>query len=112
MIKKQFKKKYQTPELLELPNKILEQDKKIITTSHISFEKNQEINSLLDETLLKVENNINLIETSLSNNEDKPSTEQIDLKEGEFKRNTENNDELIKKSQETNDISRKKDNRK
>ena len=103
------KKKYQTPELLELPNKILEQDKKIITTSHISFEKNQEINSLLDETLLKVENNINLIETSLSNNEDKPSTEQIDLKEGEFKRNTENNDELIKKSQETiQDLERKK----
>ena len=106
---KKVQEKYQTPEEIELPNKILEQDKKIIATSHFNFEKNQEINSLFDDTLSKVESNINAIETSFTNVEEKPSTQQIDLKVGEFQRNTENNDESIKKEQEKiQDLERKK----
>ena len=106
---KKVQEKYQTPESLELPNKILEQDKNIITTSHFSFEKNQEINSLFDDTLSKVENNINAIESSFTNVEENPSTQQLDLKVGEFKRNTENNAESIKREQEKiQDLERKK----
>lgn len=104
-----IKKKYKTPEDIDLPNKILEQDKNLINRSNISFEKNQEINSLLNETLIKVENSINSIESSFMGTGVKPSTEQLDLKEGEYKRNTENNEEVIKKKKEViEDLERKK----
>jgi len=39
---------------LELPNKILEQDKNIIIASNQNFEKSQEINTHLDENIKKV----------------------------------------------------------
>ena len=65
-----IKKKFKSPKDLELPNKILEQDKNIIIASNQNFEKSQEINTHLDENIKKVENQLNLIESSFIYNED------------------------------------------
>ena len=67
--REKVKKKYQTPELIELPNKILEQDKNLVASSNLNFEKCQEINSQMDEALLKVGNKLEIIESSLNTNE-------------------------------------------
>ena len=104
-----IKKKFKSPKDLELPNKILEQDKNIIIASNQNFEKSQEINTHLDENIKKVENQLNLIESSFIYNEDKPKTNELDLKVGEFKRETEMNDDKVKKISETiPDLQRKK----
>ena len=81
------KKKYQTPKDIELPNKILEQDKNLIAASNNSFEKCQEINSKMDDAIMKVGSRLNLIELSFSANNDKPKTKELDLKEREIKKN-------------------------
>ena len=102
------KKKYPTPNDIELPNKILEQDKNLIAASNASFEKCQEINTKLDDTIMKVGNNLNLIESSFNNTE-RPQTKELDLKVGEFERETEMNKEQLNKIKETiPDLERKK----
>ena len=92
-----IKEKYKTPEELELPNKILQQDKNLIAASNFNFEKCQELNTQMDEAILKVGNKLELIESSLSNNESSnPYTKELDSKVGEFKRETEENEEKVK----------------
>ena len=103
------KQKYQTPKDIELPNKILEQDKNLIAASNNSFEKCQEINSKMDDAIMKVGSRLNLIELSFSANNDKPKTKELDLKVGEFERETETNKEKLKKINDSiPDIERKK----
>ena len=104
------KKKYPKPEDFKLPNQILEQDKNLITVSNKNFEKVQEINSKLDDTIIKIGNNINLIEDSLSNSaNDQPKTKELDLKVGSYERETEANKEKLKKINESiPEIQRKK----
>ena len=103
------KKKYPTPNDFELPNKILEQDKNLIAASNLSFEKCQEINSKLDDTIMKVGNRLSLIELSFNSNNEKPQTKELDLKVGEFERETEiNKDQLNKINESIPDIERKK----
>ena len=98
---KKVKKKYPTPDGFELPNKILEQDKNLIAASNNNFEKCQEINSQMDDAIMKVGNRLNLIELSFSSNAEKPKTKELDSKVGEFKRETEMNDEKVKKINDT-----------
>ena len=104
------KKKYPKPEDFKLPNQILEQDKNLITVSNKNFEKVQEINSKLDDTIIKIGNHINLIEDSLSNSaNDQPKTKELDLKVGSYERETEANKEKLKKINESiPEIQRKK----
>jgi len=73
---KKVKKKYPTPDGFELPNKILEQDKNLIAASNNNFEKCQEINSQMDDAIMKVGNRLNLIELSFSSNAEKPKTKE------------------------------------
>ena len=98
---KKVKKKYPTPDGFELPNKILEQDKNLIAASNNNFEKCQEINSQMDDAIMKVGNRLNLIELTFSSNAEKPKTKELDSKVGEFKRETEMNDEKVKKINDT-----------
>ena len=55
-----IKKKYPTEEY-DLPYKVLEQDKNLIAASNNNFEKCLEINSQMDDTIMKVGNKLNLI---------------------------------------------------
>ena len=105
-----IKKKYPTPEGSDLPSKILEQDKNVIAASNLNFEKCQEINSQMDETIMKVGNKLNLIEISFSsNNNEKRKTKELDSKVGEFESQTNMNNEKLKKINETiPDFQRKK----
>ena len=102
--------KYTTPQELELPNKILEQDKNLIAASNMNFEKCQEINSQMDDTIMKVGNKLNLIEISFSsNNNEKKKTRELDSKVGEFESQTHVNNEKLKQINETiPDYQRKK----
>ena len=103
------KKKYPTPNDFELPNKILEQDKNLIAASNNSFEKIQEINTKMDEALMKVGNRLNLIELSFSSNNENRKTKELDMKVGEFERQTNlNKDKLKELSDSIPDIERKK----
>ena len=96
------KKKYPTPEGFELPNKILEQDKNVIAASNLNFERCQEINSQMDDTIMKVGNKLNLIEISFSsNNNEKKKTRELDSKVGEFESQTNVNNEKLKQINET-----------
>ncbi len=95
------KKKYPTADGFELPNKILEQDKHLLAASNENFEKCQEINSQMDDAIMKVGNRINLIELNLSNNGENQKTKELDTKVDEFKRETQNNDEKVKKIKDT-----------
>ena len=104
------KKKYPKPEDFQLPCKILEQDKNLITASNNSFDKVQEINSKLDDTIMKVGNKINLIEATFNNNDSgNHKTKELDLKVGEYERETKANNEKIKELNESiPEIQRKK----
>ena len=104
------KKKYPTPEGFELPNKILEQDKNVIVASNLNFERCQEINSQMDDTIMKVGNKLNLLEISFSsNNSEKKRTRELDSKVGEFESQTNMNNEKLKQINETiPDYQRKK----
>jgi hypothetical protein len=95
------KKKYPTPDGFELPNKILQQDKNLLAASNVNFEKNQELNSRMDDAIMKVGNHINLFEITFSNNAENPKMKDLDTKVEEFKRETENNDEKVKKINDT-----------
>jgi hypothetical protein len=95
------KKKYPTPDGFELPNKILQQDKNLLAASNVNFEKNQELNSRMDDAIMKVGNHINLFEITFSNNAENPKMKDLDTKVDEFKRETENNDEKVKKINDT-----------
>ena len=105
-----IKEKYKTPEELALPNKILEQDKNLIAASNFNFEKSQELNTQMDEAILKVGNKLELIESSLNNNESSnPYSKELDSKVGEFKRETEENEEKVKDIKEkVQELQRKK----
>ena len=104
-----IKKKYKNPNELELPNKILEQDKNLIAESNRNFEKCQEINSKMDEAIMKVGDKLSLIESSFNISNEKPKTKELDLKVGEFERETEANKEQLQKLAESiPDIERKK----
>lgn len=103
--------KYTTPQELELPNKILEQDKNLIAASNMNFEKCQEINSQLDDAILKVGNKIELIESNLNNNNESENiyNKELDSKVGEYKRETEQNEEKVKNLNESiQELTRKK----
>ena len=91
------KEKYKTPEELSLPNKILEQDKNLIAASNLNFEKCQELNSQMDDAILKVSNKIELLELNFLNNEsDNQYSKELESKVVEFKRETEENEEKVK----------------
>ena len=103
--------KYTTPQELELPNKILEQDKNLIAASNMNFEKCQEINSQMDDAILKVGNKIELIESNLNNNNESENVynKELDSKVGEYKRETEQNEEKVKNLNESiQELTRKK----
>ena len=103
--------KYTTPQELELPNKILEQDKNLIAASNMNFEKCQEINSQMDDAILKVGNKIELIESNLNNNNESENVynKELDTKVGEYKRETEQNEEKVKNLNESiQELTRKK----
>ena len=105
------KKKYPTPNDFELPNKILEQDKNLIAASNMNFEKCQEINSQMDDAILKVGNKIELIESNLNNNNESENiyNKELDSKVGEYKRETEQNEEKVKNLNESiQELTRKK----
>ena len=108
--REKVKKKYQTPELIELPNKILEQDKNLVASSNLNFEKCQEINSQMDEALLKVGNKLEIIESSLNTNESENLyKKEFDSKVGQYKSETEENDEKVKNIKESvQELQRKK----
>ena len=108
--REKVKKKYQTPELIELPNKILEQDKNLVASSNLNFEKCQEINSQMDEALLKVGNKLETIESSLNTNESENLyKKEFDSKVGQYKSETEENDEKVKNIKESvQELQRKK----
>ena len=108
--REKVKKKYQTPELIELPNKILEQDKNLVASSNLNFEKCQEINSQMDEALLKVGNELEIIESSLNTNESENLyKKEFDSKVGQYKSETEENDEKVKNIKESvQELQRKK----
>ena len=103
--------KYTTPQELELPNKILEQDKNLIAASNMNFEKCQEINSQMDDAILKVGNKIELIESNLNNNNESENiyNKELDSKVGEYKRETEQKEEKVKNLNESiQELTRKK----
>ena len=104
------KEKYKSPQELELPNKILEQDKNIIATSNLNFEKCQELNSQMDDAILKVGNKLELIENSLiSNDNENVYNKELDSKVGQYKRETEENEEKVKNIKDSiQELQRKK----
>ena len=106
-----IKMKYTSPESLELTNKILEQDKNLIIASNTNFEKSQELNSQMDDAILKVGNKLELLESSLMNsgNSENFYNKQLDIKVDEYKIETEQNEEKIKNINETiQELQRKK----
>ena len=106
-----IKMKYTSPESLELTNKILEQDKNLIIASNTNFEKSQELNSQIDDAILKVGNKLELLESSLMNsgNSENIYNKQLDIKVDEYKIETEQNEEKIKNINETiQELQRKK----
>ena len=106
-----IKMKYTSPESLELTNKILEQDKNLIIASNTNFEKGQELNSQMDDAILKVGNKLELLESSLMNsgNSENIYNKQLDIKVDEYKIETEQNEEKIKNINETiQELQRKK----
>ena len=102
--------KYKTPEEIALPNKVLEQDKNIIAASNLNFEKCQELNSQMDDAIIKVGNKLDLIELALNNKENEnPYSKELDSKVGEYKRETEANEEKVKNIKESmQELQRKK----
>jgi len=103
--------KYTSPESLELTKKILEQDKNLIIVSNTNFEKSQEINSQMDDAILKVGNKLELLESSLMNsgNNENIYDKQLDIKVDEYKIETEQNEEKVKNINETiQELQRKK----
>jgi hypothetical protein len=103
--------KYTSPESLELTQKILEQDKNLILVSNTNFEKSQEINSQMDDAILKVGNKLELLESSLMNsgNNENIYDKQLDIKVDEYKIETEQNEEKVKNINETiQELQRKK----
>ena len=106
-----IKMKYTSPESLELTNKILEQDKNLIIASNTNFEKSQELNSQMDDAILKVGNKLELLESSLMNsgNSENIYNKQLDIKVDEYKIETEQNEEKVKNINETiQELQRKK----
>ena len=106
-----IKMKYTSPESLELTNKILEQDKNLIIASNTNFEKSQELNSQMDDAILKVGNKLELLESSLMNsgNSENIYNKQLDIKVDEYKIETEQNEEKIKNINEIiQELQRKK----
>ena len=92
-----IKEKYKSAQELELPKKILEQDKNIIASSNLNFEKCQELNSQMDDAILKVGNKLELIESNLNSNDNENLyNKELDSKVGQYKRETEENEEKVK----------------
>ena len=96
---KKIKKKYPNENDFELPNKILEQDKNLIIASNKTFEKSQIINQEFDDVIKKGVECIDNIEKSFGNgnNGGKYNTNELDSKVLGFKRETDSNDDKIKK---------------
>lgn len=107
---KKIKKKYTNESDFELPNKILEQDKNIVYASNQNFEKSQIINQQFDDCIRKGVQCIDNIERSFSNNNGgKYKTKELDSKVFDFKRETDTNDDKIKRISDTiPDLQRKK----
>ena len=101
-----IKKKFRNQDLA-LPNKILEQDKNLLLSSNINFEKTQKINAQLDNTITKLGQNLNLIEETF--NSRKVNTNELDLKVGNFENETNKNNEKLNQINDTiPDLQRKK----
>lgn len=101
-----IKKKFRNQDLA-LPNKILEQDKNLLLSSNINFEKTQEINAQMDNTITKLGQNLNLIEETF--NSRKVNTNELDLKVGNFENETNKNNEKLNQINDTiPDLQRKK----
>lgn len=108
---KKIKKKYPNENDFELPNKILEQDKNLIIASNKTFEKSQIINQEFDDVIKKGVECIDNIEKSFGNgnNGGKYNTNELDSKVLGFKRETDSNDDKIKKINDSiPDLQRKK----
>ena len=107
---KKIKKKYPSENDFELPNKILEQDKNLIYASNKNFEKSQMINQEFDDVIKKGVECIDNLEKSFSNsNGGKYQTKELDSKVFDFKRETDTNDDKIKKINDSiPDLQRKK----
>ena len=109
---KKIKKKYPNKNDFELPNKILEQDKNLIKASNQNFEKSQIINQQFDDYIKQGVECIDNIEKTFSSNvgnEDKNKTKELDSKVFDFKRETDSNDDKIKKINDSiPDLQRKK----
>ena len=105
-----IKEKYKSAQELELPKKILEQDKNIIASSNLNFEKCQELNSRMDDAILKVGNKLELIESNLNSNDNENLyNKELDSKVGQYKRETEENEEKVKNIKDTiQELQRKK----
>lgn len=101
-----IKKKFRNQDLA-LPNKILEQDKNLLLSSNINFEKTQEINAQMNNTITKLGQNLNLIEETF--NSRKVNTNELDLKVGNFENETNKNNEKLNQINDTiPDLQRKK----
>ena len=103
------KTKYKTSNDIELPNKVLNQDKNLISELNKNFEKSQKINVKMDDDIIIIKNKLNTIESSFNISGEKQKTGPIDLTVGKFEIETESNKEQIKKLTDSiPDIERKK----
>ena len=95
---KKVKNKYTDPKESNFTNKILIQDKNLIAATNSNFEKCKLLNTQMDDAILQVGNKLDLIESSLiSNNQsDIKYTKELDIKENEFKTETDKNEEKAK----------------
>ena len=95
---KKVKNKYTDPKESNFTNKILIQDKNLIAATNSNFEKCKILNTQMDDAILQVGNKLDLIESSLiSNNQsDIKYTKELDIKENEFKTETDKNEEKAK----------------
>ena len=101
--------KFQYENAKDLAIQILKQDKNIIEESSNNYNEYQDKSRKLDDILLSTGNAINIVFKSVKDYQAIPIAEGVDIKIQEFTRNTNQNEERIKKIQEgIPDIQRKK----
>ena len=101
--------KFQDENAKDLAIQILKQDKNIIEESSNNYNEYQDKSRKLDDILLSTGNAINIVFKSVKDYQAIPIAEGVDIKIQEFTRNTNQNEERIKKIQEgIPDIQRKK----
>ena len=101
--------KFQDENAKDLAIQILKHDKNIIEESSNNYNEYQDKSRKLDDILLSTGNAINIVFKSVKDYQAIPIAEGVDIKIQEFTRNTNQNEERIKKIQEgIPDIQRKK----